>query len=86
MNELSETYNNTKVSSKRPFDIDEITESLMSEPLSIDLNQIAHTPVGVMVMMPKEEYMKKRIAPIITRKFEGVHVCCKEDMLILKAE
>ena len=84
MSELSIAYNKVIPTKKRPFDIDSITETLISEPINLDLNIIAHTPVAVIVNLPREEYTKKRIGTTITRSYDA-YTICKDSMLVIKS-
>ena len=84
MSDLSMTYDKTKTIKKRPFVAEEIIDTLISEPLNVDINDIAQTPVAVIVNLPKEEYVKKRIGNAILRKFEA-YTLCKDTMLIIRS-
>ena len=83
MEELKQTYENAKVMDKKPFDIDAITDTLLSDPIKLDINDIAHTPASVVVRLSREDYSKKRIPTTIMRQYH-VYPICRDDMLILK--
>ena len=83
MSDLSTIYDETKANKRLPFDIDGVIETLMAPPYNLDLNNLAHTPVSVLVMLPKSEYVKMNIGSSISHKYQ-VDIICKETMLIIK--
>ena len=83
MNSLATVYDETKANKRLQFDADGITDTLMAPPCNLDINQIIHTPVSVVVKMDKAEYVKTNIGMIISHKYQ-VDVICKTDMIIFK--
>ena len=84
MSELSIAYDRVIPEKRRPFDINDITEALMSEPMNLSIDDIAHTPVAVIVNLPREEYTKRRISTTITRSYDA-YTICKDSMLVIKS-
>lgn len=83
MDELNMIYEKTPANVRRGYDADEIIDCLLCEPFNLDINVIAQTPAAVFVNLPREEYSKKRIANLITKKFNAATLC-KDTMLIIK--
>lgn len=83
MDELNMIYEKTPANVRRDYNADEIIDYLLQEPFNLDINVIAQTPAAVFVNLPREEYSKKRIANLITKKF-NVATLCKDTMLIIK--
>ena len=83
MSSLAVVYDETKANKRLPFDINGITDTLMAPPHNLDISKIVHTPVSVLVMMPRAEYVKLNIGTSISHKYQ-VDVLCKETMLIFK--
>lgn len=81
MSTLCSMYSETKPCNKLPFDIGRITETLMNDPLNIDINQIIHTPQTVIVKKTRDEYLNEKIATVVKNKFD-VNVSCQSDMLV----
>ena len=80
---LATVYDETKANKRLPFDIDGIIETLMAPPYNLDLSKLVHTPVSVLVMLPKNEYVKMNIGTFISHKYQ-VDIICKETMLVIK--
>lgn len=78
---LASQYVTTKTSKKRPFDKEEIMDTLIAPPLNIDINNIFETPITVGVRMSKTEYMEKKVGATILHKFDA-QPSCKDDMII----
>lgn len=85
MTDLSITYDNTRAAKRRDFDIDEITDVLMAEPINLPIDNIIHTPESIIVKLPRNEYMKRRIGTLILRKYNAITIC-KDDMLIFQKD
>lgn len=83
MNSLVKTYDSVKSIEKRPFNIEDITDALMAEPLKIDIGIIIHTPETVSVQMSKHEYTEKRIGQTIMRQFNTTAKCL-DDYIVFK--
>lgn len=83
MDELNTIYEKTPVNARRDYDADEIIDCLLQEPFNLDIGVIAQTPAVVFVNLSREEYSKKRIANLITKRF-NVTTLCKDTMLIIK--
>lgn len=83
MDELNIIYEKTPVNVRRGYDADEIIDCLLQEPFNLDIGVIAQTPAVVFVNLPREEYSKKRIPSLITKRF-NVTTLCKDTMLIIK--
>lgn len=78
---LSVAYEGIRGAKKAPFDIEAITDALMAEPLKLDISEIIHTPLTVIVKKKKDEYMNCRIASEIRGRFNADAIC-KGDMLV----
>ena len=81
MSTLCSMYDDAKPSNKLPFNVEDVKESLMGDPLNIDISQIVFTPSSVIVKKTRDEYLNERIATVIKNKYD-VNVSCRSDMLV----
>jgi hypothetical protein len=81
MNNLHSVYDVTEKSEKLPFSVGDITDTLRSEPLNLDISCIIHTPQSVIVKKSRDDYMNEKIAQVVRDKFD-VSVTCRADMLV----
>ena len=80
---LENVYSNTKVKKKRPFNVEEVSDYLMSN--GVDVSNIIHTPETVMINLPKNDIIKRGIIQMVTGEFEAKPLW-KNDLLILHPE
>lgn len=81
MSDLHSVYENTEKTEKLPFSVEGITDTLMSEPLNLNISEIIHTPQSVIVRKSRDDYMNQKIAQVIRDKYD-VSVTCRADMLV----
>jgi hypothetical protein len=84
MKNLDTIYSEIRPIKKDPFNIDNITDTLMAEPIGVDLNNIVHTPVAVIVNLPREEYTKRNIGMSIMKQYDTTAIC-RDEMLIFRS-
>ena len=82
MSELSVTYGNTKITGKKLFNPDDIIQTLVSEPMNVDINCISYTPVAVVINMSRAEYTRRHIGTNISRKYD-VNIICRDERLVI---
>ena len=83
MSELAVTYDNTKITGRKPFNADDIIQTLVSEPMNVDIGCISYTPVAVVLDMPRAEYTRRHLGTNISRKYD-VGIICRDDRLVIK--
>jgi hypothetical protein len=81
MNSLRSAYDTIQKDEKLPFDVEAITKTLMSEPLSISRSDIFETPSSVTVKKSRSDYMNQKVVQAIRDKFD-VEATCMADMLV----
>lgn len=79
--DLNSQYATTKTIKKRPFNKEEIMSILIGPPLNVDNTNIIETRTTIGVMMPKKEYIEKKIGAVIMHVFD-TRVSCTDDAIV----
>lgn len=84
MGQLPSLFESINGTTRKPFDVEEIINTLKSEPLNIEEDKIEVNDDVVMVSIPLTEYVKNRVGMIITHSFYSNVICDTNNITFTK--